>query len=56
MYWKDENEQNGRSDMTTIVNGKKVHFECSGGKTLQQLNEEREKQFENDRRGIHTSK
>lgn len=40
-YWKDKEELNGRSDLHTDGKNGLIHFGCSGGKSLQRLNEER---------------
>lgn len=39
--WYDKEEKNGRSEMYQDVKGGVVHYFCNGGKTLQELNEER---------------
>jgi hypothetical protein len=41
MLWKDKEEKNGRSETYTERREGVVHFVCSGGKSLHQLNEER---------------
>jgi hypothetical protein len=40
-YWEDDGEQHGRSDTYTEKKGANYRFVCLGGKSLQQLNEER---------------
>ena len=42
LFWKEKEELNGQSEMTSKVNKEIVHYSCiKGAKTLQQLNEER---------------
>lgn len=41
-FWKDADQLNGRSDTTSKVNKKVVHYACiPGAKSLKQINEER---------------
>jgi hypothetical protein len=50
MLWKDASEQTGQSETYTEKKEGVVHFTCTGGKSLHQLNEERRLSNEVQRR------
>jgi len=39
--WKDKEEKNGQSEVYTEKEKGFVHYACTGGKSLKQLNDER---------------
>lgn len=41
MYFYDAAEKNGQSDTTSRKDEKVVHYNCIGGKSLKQINDER---------------
>lgn len=41
MLWKDKEEKNGQTETYTEKKNGAVHYACTGGKSLHQLNEER---------------